>query len=106
MKQAISSGTVAEKLDAPRRKCWWLMIWGGQYFQLDKRWSFRRHFAIPYAEQLRSFSSNIALNDLETTYLTINNRGEADPLKAKRLMERLRYLTKEIQIKGRNRRNP
>lgn len=57
-------------------------------------------------EQLPVFiSSNIAMKDLERVYLTTNNKGEEEPLKAKRLMERVRYLTKEVHIEGRNRRN-
>lgn len=50
------------------------------------------------------FSSNLSMQQLETEYLTINNRGEAEPLKAKRLMERIRFLATEYEITGRNRR--
>ena len=50
------------------------------------------------------FSSNLSMQQLESEYLTINNRGEAEPLKSKRLMERIRFLASEYEISGRNRR--
>ena len=33
-------------------------------------------------------------------HLSVTQRGESEPLKAKRIMERIRYLTKEIQMTG------
>ncbi|KRL38609.1 primosomal protein DnaI [Liquorilactobacillus uvarum] len=50
------------------------------------------------------FSSNLDMVQLEKQYLTTNNRGEAEPLKAKRIMERIRFLAEEFRIVGRNRR--
>jgi len=38
-------------------------------------------------------------------HLSVTQRGESEPLKAKRIMERIRYLTQEIQMTGKNRRN-
>lgn len=38
-------------------------------------------------------------------HLSVTQRGEEEPLKAKRLMERIRYLAQEIELTGRNRRN-
>jgi len=56
-------------------------------------------------EQLPTFfSSNFTMNELEQ-HLTVTQRGDEEPLKAKRIMERIRYLTKEIEMTGRNRRN-
>src|SRR5699024_7948918 len=56
-------------------------------------------------EQLPTFfSSNFTMNELES-HLTVTQRGEEEPLKAKRIMERIRYLTQEIKMTGRNRRN-
>ena len=108
MKQAIGNGTLAEKLDAAK-KVQVLML---DDLGADTITSWVRDdilgVILQYRmqEQLPLFiSSNIALKDLETSYLTTNHKGEQDPLKAKRLMERIRYLTKEIQITGKNRRN-
>ena len=52
------------------------------------------------------FSSNLSLTQLEQQYLTVNNRGEAEPLKAKRIMERIKFLADEYHVVGKNRRNP
>lgn len=55
-------------------------------------------------EQLPTFfSSNFTMDELES-HLTVTQRGEEEPLKAKRIMERIRYLTQEINMTGRNRR--
>lgn len=50
------------------------------------------------------FSSNFDLKDLED-HLTFNQRGESSALKAKRIMERIKFLTEEVEVTGRNRRN-
>lgn len=56
-------------------------------------------------EQLPTFfTSNFTMLELEE-HLSITQRGEEEPLKAKRIMERIRYLTKEVQMTGKNRRN-
>lgn len=49
------------------------------------------------------FSSNLSFKELEE-HFRISNRGEDEPIKAKRLMERIRYLTKETRMTGKNRR--
>ena len=46
------------------------------------------------------------MEQLEKEYLDINNRGEAEPLKAKRIMERIKFLADEYHVVGKNRRNP
>lgn len=57
-------------------------------------------------EQLATFfSSNFSQQQLLQEYLTVNNRGEAEPLKAQRIMERIRYLSRETIMIGKNRRN-
>lgn len=50
------------------------------------------------------FSSNFNLEQLEE-HLTFNQRGEASALKAQRIMERVKFLTEEVEVSGRNRRN-
>ncbi|MGY3765124.1 primosomal protein DnaI [Vagococcus vulneris] len=57
-------------------------------------------------EQLPTFfSSNFNLEQLENEHLRVTQRGEDEPLKAKRIMERVRYLAKEVNMIGKNRRN-
>ncbi|MGX7351256.1 primosomal protein DnaI [Enterococcus canis] len=56
-------------------------------------------------EQLPTFfSSNLSMKELEN-HLTYSSRGDDEPLKAMRIMERVRYLVKEIAMAGPNRRN-
>ncbi|MGX6978773.1 primosomal protein DnaI [Vagococcus elongatus] len=57
-------------------------------------------------EQLPTFfSSNFDMHQLEHEHLRQSQRGDDEPLKAKRIMERIRYLSKEIKMVGINRRN-
>ncbi len=51
------------------------------------------------------FSSNLSMKELESSYLTFSNRMEADSLKARRIMERIRFLSTEIIVDGPNLRN-
>ncbi|MTV82628.1 primosomal protein DnaI [Secundilactobacillus folii] len=50
------------------------------------------------------FSSNFSMQQLETEHLAQTQRGDVEPLKAKRLMERIRFLAQEIEMIGENRR--
>ncbi|QBP18674.1 primosomal protein DnaI [Acetilactobacillus jinshanensis] len=52
------------------------------------------------------FSSNFSMNDFAKTRLSYDTRGDEDPLNAKRIMERIRFLANEYQMLGQNRRNP
>lgn len=49
------------------------------------------------------FSSNFSMKELEK-HLSINQRGEEEPVKAKRIMERVKYLSREVIVTGPNRR--
>ncbi|MFC6175868.1 primosomal protein DnaI [Companilactobacillus huachuanensis] len=49
------------------------------------------------------FSSNFSMKELEK-HLAINQRGEEEPVKAKRIMERVKYLSHEVIVTGQNRR--
>ena len=50
------------------------------------------------------FTSNFSMEQLEEEHLTINQRGEAEPLKAKRLMQRIQFLSQQVMITGKNHR--
>ncbi len=50
------------------------------------------------------FSSNFNLQELED-HLTMNQKGEASPLKSARILERVKFLAEPIEVTGRNRRN-
>jgi hypothetical protein len=44
------------------------------------------------------------MQQLETEHLAETQKGDVEPLKAKRLMERIRFLAQEIEMIGENRR--
>jgi len=53
------------------------------------------------------FSSNFSMQELQDGYLTISQKGDEEPVKAQRIMQRVRYLATEIEMVGQNRRlNP
>lgn len=57
-------------------------------------------------EQLPTFfSSNFDMEHLENEHLRVSQRGEDEPLKAKRIMERIRFLAEEVEMSGENRRH-
>ncbi len=107
MKQAIGKDQVAEKLDAVKRSPILMMDDIGA--DAMSSWIRDEVFGVilqyRMQEQLPTFfSSNFTMNELEQ-HLAVTQRGDEEPLKAKRIMERIRYLTKEIEMTGRNRRN-
>ncbi|MCM3637175.1 primosomal protein DnaI [Sporosarcina luteola] len=57
------------------------------------------------AEKLPTFfTSNLNHDELEH-HLTYTQRGEKEAVKAQRLMERIKMISKPVQLKGKNRRN-
>ena len=58
-------------------------------------------------EQRRTtwFTSNESFVSLENHYM-YNQKSEKEELKAVRIMERIKTLSKELKITGKNRRNP
>lgn len=51
------------------------------------------------------FSSNFTMDRLENEHFRFNQHNDDEQLKAKRIMERIRFLTDEIEVTGKNRRN-
>ncbi len=51
------------------------------------------------------FSSNYSMETLES-YLANNRDGSSEPLKAKRIMSRIKFLAVEYELKGKDYRNP
>lgn len=107
MKQAIGKDLVGEKLNAVKKSAVLMMDDIGA--DAMSSWIRDEVFGVilqyRMQEQLPTFfSSNFSMSELEA-HLSITQRGEAEPLKAKRIMERIRYLTKEIEMSGKNRRN-
>lgn len=48
------------------------------------------------------FSSNFSMDELEKEHLAVNNQGVVEPVKAARIMERVRFLSREVPMMGEN----
>ena len=48
------------------------------------------------------FSSNFSMAELEKQHLAVNSQGVVEPVKAARIMERIKFLSREIQMNGKN----
>ena len=48
------------------------------------------------------FSSNFSMDELQNNHLAINVQGDNEPLKAARIMERIKYLSREIEMEVKN----
>lgn len=51
------------------------------------------------------FSSNLSMEQLQDEHLTIDNKGAREPIKARRIMERIKYLSEEVELVGKNKRH-
>jgi primosomal protein DnaI len=107
MKQAIGQNTTGEKLDAVK-KAQILML---DDIGADSMSSWIRDDVLGVILQYRMqeqlptfFSSNLDMKHLGEEHLRVTQRGEDEPLKAQRIMERIRYLSKELEMTGKNRR--
>ncbi len=108
MKQAIGKDTMLDKLEAIKTSPVLMLDDIGA----DSMSSWIRDDVLGIILQYRMqeqlptfFSSNFDMKQLEEEHLRISQRGEDEPLKAKRIMERIRYLADEIHMVGINRRN-
>lgn len=109
MKQAISTNSTGEKVDVIK-KTPVLMI---DDIGADFMGSWIRDDVLGVILQYRMqeqlptfFSSNFSMDQLEKEHLMVTKEGNEEPMKAGRIMERVRYLSKEIKMVGANRRNP
>lgn len=106
VKQAISDNTTSEKIE-PLRQAPILVV---DDIGADSMSSWLRDDVLGVILQHRMqeqlptfFTSNFSLDELET-HLTYSQKGENEPIKAKRIMERVKYLAKSIELDGENRR--
>ncbi|MGX6961476.1 primosomal protein DnaI [Vagococcus xieshaowenii] len=107
IKQAIGNNTLNEKLEEVK-KAPILMI---DDIGADSMSAWIRDDILGVILQYRMqeqlptfFSSNFDMEQLEVQHLRQSQRGDDEPLKAKRIMERIKYLSKEIKMIGLNRR--
>ena len=106
MKQAIAKDQVGEKLDAIKRTP--ILMIDDIGADSMSSWIRDEVFGIILQHRMQEqlptfFSSNFSVEELEA-HLTVSQRGDVEPLKSKRIMERIRYLVKEIEVTGPNRR--
>mgnify|MGYP004468759957 CR=1 FL=1 len=106
MKAAIKSGDVLERIEAVK-KIPVLMLddIGAESFSpwfrdevLGVILQYRMQEQLPTC-----FSSNKTMAELEA-FLAGNERGDDETIKAKRIMERIKYLSKQVTVEGPNRR--
>ncbi len=106
MKQAIQSNTVNEKIDAVKKTE--VLMLDDIGAEANSTWIRDEVLGVILQYRMQEdlptfFSSNFTLNELEE-HFRMGNRGDDEPIKAKRLMERIRFLAREVAIKGKNRR--
>ncbi|WP_220729494.1 primosomal protein DnaI [Apilactobacillus zhangqiuensis] len=107
MKSAISSNLVADKLDAIKKTPILILDDIGA----DSMSSWVRDDILGVILEYRMqnslstfFTSNFSMQQFEEEHLAVNNKGDLEPLKAKRIMQRVHYLAKEVGMFGQNRR--
>ena len=105
MKGAIKDGTVDERRDAIK-KAPILML---DDIGADSMSAWVRDDVLGVILEYRMqeelptfFSSNFTMQQLEDQHLAIDAQGAREPLKAKRIMQRIRFLSREYHIQGEN----
>ncbi|AVK62864.1 primosomal protein DnaI [Lactobacillus sp. CBA3606] len=107
MKRSISNNTSGDKVDAIKRAPI-LMI---DDIGADSSSTWIRDDVLGVILEYRMqeelptcFSSNFSMQELQDGYLTVSQKGDEEPIKAQRIMQRIRFLTTEIEMIGQNRR--
>ncbi|MFR0609902.1 primosomal protein DnaI [Limosilactobacillus mucosae] len=105
MKGAIKDGTINERRDAIK-KAPILML---DDIGADSMSAWVRDDVLGVILEYRMqeelptfFSSNFTMQQLEDQHLAIDAQGAREPLKAKRIMQRIRFLSQEYHIQGEN----
>lgn len=109
MKASIADGSVSEKLGVIKNSD--ILMLDDIGAEVNSTWVRDEILGVILQHRMQEklptfFSSNFNFSELED-HLRMGNRGEDEPIKAKRLMERIKYLSKEVPLTGKNRRlNP
>lgn len=106
MKAAISDNSVPEKLDLIKKSA--ILMLDDIGAEINSTWVRDEILGVILQHRMQEhlptfFTSNLTFGELEQ-HLRLGNRGDDEPIKAKRLMERVRFLAKEVQMTGKNRR--
>ena len=107
MRSSVATSTTGEKLEAYKTTPILMMDDIGAEYSTD--WMRDDVLGVILQSRMQNelptlFSSNLTMKEFED-HITFNNKGEANPLKAKRIMERVKFLSDEISVSGVNRRN-
>lgn len=106
MKAAIADNSVPEKLDLIKKSD--ILMLDDIGAEINSTWVRDEILGVILQHRMQEhlptfFTSNLTFNELEQ-HLRMGNRGDDEPIKAKRLMERIRFLAEEVQMTGKNRR--
>lgn len=106
MKASIADNSVPEKLDLIKKSA--ILMLDDIGAEINSTWVRDEILGVILQHRMQEhlptfFTSNLNFEELEQ-HLRLGNRGEDEPIKAKRLMERIRFLSKEVQMTGKNRR--
>lgn len=106
MKAAIADGSVSDKLNAVKNSE--ILMLDDIGAEVNSTWIRDEVLGVILQHRMQEklptfFSSNFNFSELEE-HLRMGNRGDDEPIKAKRLMERIKYLAKEVALTGKNRR--
>ncbi len=106
MKASIADQTVSDKLNAVKNSE--ILILDDIGAEVNSTWVRDEILGVILQHRMQEklptfFSSNFNFVELEE-HLRMGNRGDDEPIKAKRLMERIKYLSKEVSVTGKNRR--
>lgn len=107
MKNAIGDNRVAEKLDVIKKAP--VLMLDDIGADAMSAWVRDEILGVILEYRMQSelptfFSSNFSMAQLEAEHLQVTQRGDDEPLKAKRLMQRIYFLATEIAMVGENRR--
>lgn len=106
MKASIADNSVMEKLDIIKRSE--VLMLDDIGADINSTWIRDEVLGVILQYRMQEdlptfFSSNLNFQELEE-HFRVGNRGEDEPIKAKRLMERIRFLSREVSMTGKNRR--
>lgn len=107
MKQAIANNQVEEKLEALKTTP--VLMLDDIGAEMNSAWFRDEVLMIILQYRMMQelptfFSSNFTISQLQE-HLTVSNRGDQEAMKAQRIIERVRYLAKELFLDGANRRH-
>lgn len=106
MKASIADNSVPEKLDMIKKSD--ILMLDDIGAEINSTWIRDEILGVILQHRMQEhlptfFTSNLNFKELEN-HFRMGNRGDDEPIKAKRLMERFRFLAKEVEMTGKNRR--